>query len=158
MWESPAPNSESTEGMLPSADFPREGSKDLRKTPADSKLAITYPCKFGHQPSPRHKPSPAAEHTLGQDLVSHQDLKRCKVTKCHTKTSLISNPFQMSQRPSVQIPQDPQVNLAVLLPMGTRETTITHGKPGDKIAPSHPLNYKNQLPGGHRELGVFRQE
>lgn len=84
MWESPAPNSEG-KGMLPSADFPQEGSKDVcTTTHQTTSLPLPIPANSVTSSVKRkgHKPSPVAEHTLGHDLVSPpwpQDLQSYKV-------------------------------------------------------------------------------
>lgn len=133
---------------LPSGQL--QGS--LHNNPPDSKLAITYPCKLGHRPSQeeKHKPSPVAEYTLGLDLVSPPRLQELQSYKVPHKNITCFQPLANGQRSSVN-------PAASLLPMGTSERTTT-GKLGNKIVPSHPLNEKSQHPGGHREVGVSRQE
>lgn len=152
--ESPIPSSESTEGMLPSADFPREGSKDLCTTAHQTaSLPLPTPANSVTRPAQgRHKQSPAAEHTLGRDLASPPRPQELQSYKVHTKTCFqpLANIIETLSKSCCPA--------ASLLPKGISERTITHGKPGNKIAPSHPLNYKSQLPGGHREVGASSQE
>lgn len=108
---------------------------------------------------------PLQTRSPAQPKVQPKEKARAK-SSCRAHTgSWLGFPTKTSRAAKLQSSNPLQTSLsksccpaASLLPTGTSERTITHGKPGNKIAPNCPLNHKSQLPGGHREVGVSRQE
>lgn len=150
--------------MLPSADFPREGSKDLStQQPTRQQACLYLPLQTR---SPAHpKAQPRGKAQARSSYRAHTDSRLGFPTKTSTAAKLRSatHKHHFCFQPLANIIETLSKSCcpaASLLPTGTSERTITLGSQGisQRQAPSHLLHYKSQIPGGHREFGVSRQK
>lgn len=129
MWECPAPNSEGTEGMLPSADFPREGSKDLYTTTQQAaSLPLPIPANSVTSPArgqaPRKGTGQAHLQSTHRVMTWFPHSRVAKLPRATHKHSLFLTPCKC-QRPSVNpavllLLCCPREDLKELSPMGSQ--------------------------------------